>query len=183
MKEVSTLVLYEATHHLKLGATEVVTSEGGTKHKRAGSGLTERLGVAPILRGGLGMAEAATEMIPTAQVWHLGIYRDKASLMPVEYYNKLPKAVSVERVYVLDPMPISGSTAVAAIDILKSWGSSAGHPFEVELVSLVATAEAVKLLTETHPNVHLHIGMIDDSEDVPMMPSLGDVGDRLFNTF
>jgi uracil phosphoribosyltransferase len=91
--------------------------------------------------------------------------------------------VSVERVIVLDPMPISGSTAVAALDIIKAWGSTAGHPFAVELVALVAKAEAVKLLTECHPDVHLHIGMLDDDPEAPLMPSLGDVGDRLFNTF
>lgn len=174
---------YEATHQLKLCPTTIETDEDSKKYSRTGQKLVERLGVAPILRGGLGMAEAATEMLPTAQVWHLGIYRDKASLLPVEYYNKLPKKVSVERVFLLDPMPISGSTAVAALDILKAWGSTAGHPFAVELVCLVAKAEAIKLLTECHPDVHLHVGMVDDDEAVPLMPSLGDVGDRLFNTF
>lgn len=89
----------------------------------------------------------------------------------------------MERVFLLDPMPISGSTAVAALDILKAWGATAGHPFAVELVSIVATAAAVKLLAECHPDVPLHIGIVDDSAEAPLMPSLGDVGDRLFNTF
>lgn len=92
------LVLYEATRDLPVGPTNILTSEAGEKCRRTGSEVSDRLGVVPVLRGGLGMAEAAMELLPSSQVWHLGIYRDKASLLPVEYYNKLPKSVSVDQV-------------------------------------------------------------------------------------
>ena len=107
------------------------------------------------------MVEAMTEMVAGAQVWHLGIYRDKASLLPVEYYNKLPKKVTVHTVYVLDPMPVSGATAVAAVDILNAWGAGLPHgkTLSIKFICIGASQQAVDKVTEAHPDVvaDLHV--------------------------
>ena len=177
MKEVSTFLCYEATASLPLETCEVSTRCGNEQGQRIG----KRIGVVPVLRGGLGMVDAMTEMVSNAQVWHLGIYRDKMSLLPVEYYNKLPKKVTVHTVFVLDPMPISGATAVAAIDILKSWGESLkpAKTLEIKFVCLVAAQAAIEFITQSHPDVAVHVGLIDDAS---IMPGMGDIGDRLFGT-
>jgi uracil phosphoribosyltransferase len=131
---------------------------------------------------------------PTApapwQVWHLGIYRDKTSLLPVEYYNKLPKKVTVHTVYVLDPMPVSGATAVAAVDILKAWG--AGLPSDktlhIKFICIGASQQAVTKFTEAHPDVPIHVGLIDALQDekgkplAAVLPGMGDIGDRMFGS-
>ena len=183
MKEVSTFLCYEATASLKLKSCEVKTRVAG----EAGQCLAERVGVVPVLRGGLGMVDAMTEMVSNAQVWHLGIYRDKKSLLPIEYYNKLPKQVTVHTCFVLDPMPISGATAVAAMDILKAWGEGlkpTGRTLEIKFICLVASEAAVKFINEAHPDVTIHVGLMD--RDVagqqPIMPGMGDIADRLFGT-
>ena len=134
------------------------------------------------------MVEAMTEMVAGAQVWHLGIYRDKASLLPVEYYNKLPKKVTVHTVYVLDPMPVSGATAVAAVDILKAWGAGLpqGKTLAIKFICIGASQQAVDKFTEAHPDVPFHVGLIDALQDgkgkplAPVLPSMGDIGDRMF---
>ena len=124
---------------------------------------------------------------PTApapwQVWHLGIYRDKTSLLPVEYYNKLPKKVTVHTVYVLDPMPVSGATAVAAVDILKAWG--AGLPSDktlhIKFICIGASQQAVTKFTEAHPDVPIHVGLIDalqDEKGKPLAAVLPGMGDK-----
>ena len=122
------------------------------------------------------------------QVWHLGIYRDKASLLPVEYYNKLPKKVTVHTVYVLDPMPVSGATAVAAVDILKAWGEGLPHgkTLTIKFICIGASQQAVTKFTEAHPDVPFIVGFIDTLQDdkgnplAPVLPSMGDIGDRMF---
>ena len=116
IKEVSAFLCYEATADPPVEPCSVTTTKGAEQGVR----MKERVGIIPVLRGGLGMVEAMTEIVSTAQVYHLGIYRDPKSLLPVEYYNKLPKRVTVTTAFVLDPLPISGATAVAAIDILKA---------------------------------------------------------------
>jgi len=183
MKEVSTFLCYEATASLKLEPCEVksrVATETGQR-------VAERVGVVPVLRGGLGMVEAMTEMVSNAQVWHLGIYRDKKSLLPIEYYNKLPKQVTVHTCYVLDPMPISGATAVAAIDILKAWGEGlkpTGRTLSIKFICIVASEQAIKFITEAHPDVKIHVGLMDRAipGQQPVMPGMGDIADRLFGT-
>ena len=179
MKEVSTFLCYEATANLKLKSCEVKTRVAG----EAGQCLAGRGGVVPVLRGGLGMVEAMTDMVSNAQVWHLGIYRDKKSLLPIEYYNKLPKKVTVHTCFVLDPMPISGATAVAAMDILKAWGEglkASGQTLKIVFICIVASEEAIKFITEAHPDVKLHIGLVD--KEAAVMPGMGDIADRLFGT-
>jgi len=177
MKEVSTFLCYEATASLKLEACDVKTCVGDEK----GQKIAERVGIVPVLRGGLGMVESMTEMVSNAQVWHLGIYRDKTSLLPIEYYNKLPKKVTVHTVFVLDPMPISGATAVAAIDILKAWGESMKPQRELAIVfvCIVASTAAIQFISEAHPQVPIHVGLVDAAS---IMPGMGDIADRLFGT-
>ena len=164
IKEVSTFLCYEATTELKLERCDVKTCVGD----EAGARIAERVGIVPVLRGGLGMVEAMTEMVSNAQVWHLGIYRDKTSLLPIEYYNKLPKKVTVHTVFVLDPMPISGATAVAAMDILKAWGESLKptSKLKIKFVCIVASKAAIQFITDAHPDVQVHVGLIDNDENV-----------------
>jgi len=184
MKEVSTFLCYEATADLQLSSCEVQTSVG----QESGLRIADRVGVVPVLRGGLGMVESMTEMVSNAQVWHLGIYKDKKALLPVEYYNKLPKRVTVNVVYVLDPMPISGATAVAAIDILKAWGGSLKTPFKIKFICIIASESAINFICSSHPDVMVHVGCIDKETDangatLPLiMPGMGDIGDRMFGT-
>jgi len=138
-----------------------------------------------VLRGGLSMVESMTEMVSNAQVWHLGIYRDKKSLLPIEYYNKLPKKVTVHTAYVLDPMPISGATAVAAMDILKAWGEGlkpSGKTLQIKFVCIVASEQAINFILEAHPDVAIHVGLVDSTGDAAIMPGMGDIADRLFGT-
>ena len=149
MKEVSTFLCYEATADMPTEACEVKTRMGN----EVGTRLALRVGIIPVLRGGLGMVESMTEMVSNAQVWHLGIYRDKKSLLPIEYYNKLPKKVTVHTVFVLDPMPISGATAVAAMDILKAWGEGlkpTGRTLKIVFVCIVAS-EVCPAARARHP--------------------------------
>jgi len=180
IKEVSTFLCYEATASMRMEAQTVKTKFGD----EAGQRIAERVGIVPVLRGGLAMVESMTEMVSNAQVWHLGIYRDKTSLLPIEYYNKLPKKVTVHTAFVLDPMPITGATAVAAMDILKAWGEGlkpTGRTLRICFVCIVASEEAIQLIQETHPDVAVYVGLIDKSPQ-PVMPGMGDIGDRLFGT-
>lgn len=181
LREVATFLCYEATQDLNLEPVDVQTAVGNEKGLR----LRDRVGIVPVLRGGLGMLDAMTEMVSNAQVYHLGIYRDKTSLLPVEYYNKLPKRVTAHTVFVLDPCPISGATAIAAIDILKSWGSS---KLRIKFICISASEEAVAKISAAHPDVPIHVGLIDRLSDAdgkplqPILPGMGDVGDRMFGT-
>ena len=181
MKEVSTLLCYEATASMSIEPQPVTTRVGDEMGQR----IAERVGIVPVLRGGLGMVESMTEMVSNAQVWHVGIYRDKTSLLPIEYYNKLPKRVTVHTVYVLDPMPITGATAVAAMDILKAWGEGlrpTGKSLRICFVCIVASEGAVQFIQQAHPDVAIYVGLIDRSTAAPVMPGMGDIGDRLFGT-
>lgn len=184
VKEVSTFLCYEATAKLALAPCDVKTCVGDERGRR----VSDRVGIVPVLRGGLGMLEAMTEMVSNAQVWHLGIYKDKKSLLPVEYYNKLPKRVSCNTVFILDPMPISGATAVAAMDILKAWGARLKAPLAIKFICIVAAESAIQFISQSHPDVAVHVGYIDKEVDAsggPMqtiMPGMGDIGDRMFGT-
>ena len=134
----------------------------------------------PILRAGLGMVGAMLELLPTAEVWHLGLYRDERTLRPVEYYNKLPDAATVQVCLVLDTMLATGGSAVATIDILKKWGAA-----RIKQVSLIAAPEGVAVLSSAHPDVDIHVAALDShlNERGYIVPGLGDAGDRQFGTF
>ena len=123
------------------------------------SELGERIGLVPILRAGLGMVDAMLELMPTAQVWHLGLFRDERTLRPVEYYNKLPDSATVDLCLILDPMLATGGRRTAAIDVLKRWG--AVKPVRIKLVNLIAAPEGVAAVQAAHPDVEIHCAALD----------------------
>ena len=144
--------------------------------------LADRIGLVPILRAGLGMVDAMLELMPTAQVWHLGLFRDERTLRPVEYYNKLPDSASVDLCIILDPMLATGGSASAAIEVLKRWGAT--EPVRIKLVNLIAAPEGVQAVTAAHPDVHIYCAALDRqlNDKGYIMPGLGDAGDRQFGT-
>ena len=141
--------------------------------------LSDRIGLVPILRAGLGMVDAMLELMPTAEVWHLGLFRDERTLRPVEYYNKLPDSATVDLCLILDPMLATGGSATAAIDVLKKWGA-----VRIKLVNLIAAPEGVAAVAAAHPDVEIHCAALDRqlNEKGYIMPGLGDAGDRQFGT-
>ncbi len=169
------LLLYEATHDLKLVPVTVPTPLAECPGQRLG----ENVGLVPILRAGLGMAEAMLELLPSAQVWHLGLYRDHETLRPVTYYNKLPADLPIDLSLVVDPMLATGGSAVAAVDILKGWGLK-----RLKFLGLIAAPEGVQTLREVHPDVPIYLAAIDShlNEKGYIVPGLGDAGDRQFGT-
>ena len=146
----------------------------------AGHVLAERIGLVPILRAGLGMVEPIIDMIPTAHIWHLGLYRDHDTLQPVSYYNKLPPEVNIDVALVLDPMLATGGSASAAVTVLKQWGVK-----RITFLGLIAAPEGVALMQREHPDVPLYLAAIDEKlNDIGyIMPGLGDAGDRQFGTY
>jgi uracil phosphoribosyltransferase len=139
----------------------------------------ETIGLVPILRAGIGLVDGVLELLPNVQVWHLGLYRDEQTLRPVQYYNKLPTAPTVQVCLVLDPMLATGGSAVAAIDILKQWGVQ-----RIKYLGLIAAPEGVERLNNAHPDVPIYVAAVDDHlNDVGfIVPGLGDAGDRQFGT-
>jgi uracil phosphoribosyltransferase len=175
VRELAMLMCYEATSDLGLKAITVESPMG----EAAGSELVDKIGLIPILRAGLGMVEGIWEMMPSAEVWHIGLYRDERTLKPVSYYNKLPTSPTVEVCLVLDPMLATGGSAVATIDILKQWGAQ-----RIKFVGLLAAPEGIKTLQSAHPDVPIHLAQIDErlNEIGYIVPGLGDAGDRQFGT-
>ena len=175
IREIAILLAYEATSDLGLSPVTVTTPMG----QADGTILAEKIGLVPILRAGLGMVEGIWEMMPGAEVWHLGVYRDEKTLRPVQYYNKLPVAPTVQVCLVLDPMLATGGSAVACIDILKRWGAR-----RIKFVGIIAALEGVAALYEAHPDVPIHIAVLDLhlNEIGYIVPGLGDAGDRQFGT-
>ena len=173
--EISQFLMYEATSDLPLRHATVQTPLA----PYAGQELQAQIGLIPILRAGLGMVDPILDMIPTAHVWHLGLYRDHETLQPVSYYNKLPPQVDVDICLVLDPMLATGGSASAAITVLKKWGVS-----RIKFLGLIAAPEGVALVQHEHPDVDLHLAAIDDYlNDIGyIVPGLGDAGDRQFGT-
>ncbi len=144
-----------------------------------GTELLYNIGFIPILRAGLGMVPAAVNLLPHAQVWHLGIYREHSTRMPVEYYNKLPQDLNIDAAFVLDPMLATGGSAVAAVDVLKLRALKS-----VKFVGLIAAPEGVEALSSAHPDVSIHVAALDSrlNGDAYIVPGLGDAGDRQFGT-
>lgn len=175
IREIGALLAYEATLDLQTNPVEVQTP----LEPSPGSELVEKIGLMPILRAGLGMVEGVWELMPSAEVWHLGLYRDEETLKPVEYYNKLPVEPTVSVCLVLDPMLATGGSAVAVVDILKDWGVK-----RIKFVGVIAAPEGIQALHDKHPDVPVHIGVIDRAlnEHGFILPGLGDAGDRQFGT-
>ena len=175
VRELSWLLGYEALADARMRKVDVPTP----LEVMAGEELADRIGLIPILRAGLGMVDAMLELMPTAEVWHLGLFRDEKTLRPVEYYNKLPDSASVDLCLILDPMLATGGSATAAIEVLKKWGA-----VRIKLVNLIAAPEGVEAVTSAHPEVEIHVAALDRqlNEKGYIMPGLGDAGDRQFGT-
>lgn len=181
VREITWLLAYEALHDLSLVDLPIKTPMGPT----VGRELGVRIGLIPILRAGLGMVDAMLEVLPMAEVWHIGLYRDHKTLAPVAYYNKLPVEPTVQVCLILDPMLATGGSAVATVDVLKRWGAK-----RVKFVGLIAAPEGVQRLQAAHPDVDIHIAAVDsfltDGKDgLPagyIVPGLGDAGDRQYGT-
>jgi uracil phosphoribosyltransferase len=175
VREISWLLGYEALRDARVDAVRVKTPIEETDGARLG----DRIGLVPILRAGLGMVDAMLELMPTAEVWHLGLFRDERTLRPVEYYNKLPDSATVDLCLILDPMLATGGSATAAIEVLKNWGAS-----RIKLINLIAAPEGVRAVQHAHPDVPIHVAALDRqlNEKGYIMPGLGDAGDRQFGT-
>ena len=178
VRELSWLLGYEALADARVRTRKVTTP----LETMDGHELGERIGLIPILRAGLGMVDAMLELMPTAEVWHLGLFRDERTLRPVEYYNKLPDSANVDLCLILDPMLATGGSATAAIEGLKRWG--AVTPVRIKLVNLIAAPEGVEAVAAAHPDVEIHCAALDRAlnEKGYIMPGLGDAGDRQFGT-
>jgi uracil phosphoribosyltransferase len=175
VKEISTLLAYEATADMALEPTDVQTP----LTKTAGSILKDKVGLVPILRSGLGMIDAFWEMVPGGEVWHIGLYRDENTLKPVEYYNKLPTEPTVSMCFILDPMLATGGSATATVEVLKRWGVK-----KIKFVGLIGAPEGIELMNKHCPDVPIHLAAVDDhlNEQGYIVPGLGDAGDRQFGT-
>jgi uracil phosphoribosyltransferase len=175
MWEISVLLGYEALADLALAETEVTTP----LERTSGHTLAERVALVAVLRAGLGMVDPIWNLLPEAQVGHVGLYRDEETLQPVEYYSKLPPADQVDVCLLLDPMLATGGSAVAACNILKGHGLG-----RIKFVGLIAAPEGIARLHEVHPDVDIHIAAADCclNDRGYIMPGLGDAGDRLFGT-
>jgi uracil phosphoribosyltransferase len=173
--EIASLLTYEATLDLATYPTSVETP----LQLAQGFQLQEKIGLIPILRAGLGMAEGVWGLMPSAEVWHIGLYRDEKTLQPVQYYNKLPVAPTVSVCLILDPMLATGGSAVATIDILKKWGAK-----KIKFVGIIGAPEGICFLHSHHPDVPVHLAAVDErlNEQGYILPGLGDAGDRQFGT-
>ncbi|MFC1997178.1 uracil phosphoribosyltransferase [Chloroflexota bacterium] len=175
VREIAALLTYEATNDLQTVPRQVETPLANF----TGQELKANIGLVPILRAGLGMVEGIWELMPSAEVWHIGLFRDERTLKPVEYYNKLPVEPTVSVCLILDPMLATGGSAVATVDILKRWGVT-----NIKFVGILAAPEGISALQESHPDVSIHVAAIDDhlNEYGYILPGLGDAGDRQFGT-
>ena len=175
VREMAALLAYEATADLAVMERQVETPLA----KVTGFELREKIGLVPILRAGLGMVEGIWELMPTSEVWHIGLYRDERTLKPVEYYNKLPVEPTVSVCLILDPMLATGGSAVATTDVLKRWGVK-----KIKFVGLIGAPEGIRNMQEHHPDVSIYLSAIDDhlNERGYILPGLGDAGDRQFGT-
>jgi len=176
VSEVAMLMTYEVTRTLTLKKIEVQTPVAPASANVISG---KKLGIIPILRAGLGMVEGIMKLIPAAKVGHIGLYRDPATLLPVEYYCKLPCDLEEREILVVDPMLATGGSAALAITYLKEKGAK-----NIKFMCLIAAPEGIKKLTEAHPDVEIYTAAIDShlNEHGYIVPGLGDAGDRLFGT-
>lgn len=174
--EIAKFMCYEATRDLKLEDVEIETPICKATVKELSG---KKMAVVPILRAGLGMVDGMLDMIPAAKVGHIGLYRDPATLQPVEYYCKLPADCEEREVFVVDPMLATGGSSVAAIQMLKDKGCK-----NIRFLCIIAAPEGVKKMQETHPDVDIYIAALDDhlNDHGYIVPGLGDAGDRIFGT-
>jgi len=175
VRRLATLLAYEATKDLAVNQTRVQTPLAETD----GLEVRDRVGLVPILRAGLGMVDQVLDLLPMAEVWHLGLYRDETTAKPVRYYDKLPQQHPVDVAIVLDPMLATGGSAMAALMTLREWGVK-----QVKVVSLIASREGVESVSSQFPEAQIYVAQVDPelNEQKFIVPGLGDAGDRIFNT-
>ena len=176
VEEVAMFLAYEVTRNLPLAECEVETPVAKTKSQVIAG---KKLGIIPILRAGLGMVSGILRLIPASKVGHIGIYRDPDTLLPVEYYVKLPSDVAERELIVVDPMLATGGSAVAAINLLKQRGAQS-----IKFMCLIAAPLGIEKIHRHHPEVEIFTAAIDShlNEHAYIVPGLGDAGDRLFGT-
>lgn len=176
ISEIAGLMCYEATRNLPTVEVEVETPITTAKCRMLAG---KKLAIVPILRAGLGMVDSMVDMIPSAKIGHIGLYRDPETHKPVEYYCKLPEDIGNRVTFVVDPMLATGGSAIAAIDFIKQRGFKS-----ITMMCLVGCPEGVAALQAAHPDVDLYIASIDEKldENKYIVPGLGDAGDRLFGT-
>jgi len=176
VEEVAMLMAYEVTRDMQLEEVEIETPIGITKCKVLAG---KKMAIVPILRAGLGMVDGMLKLIPAAKVGHIGMYRDEETLMPGEYFGKLPQDIEDRDIIVTDPMLATGGSAIDAINALKKRGAK-----NIRLMCLVGAPEGIKAVMEAHPDVDIYLASIDEklNEHGYIVPGLGDAGDRLFGT-
>ena len=176
VSEIAGLMCYEATRNLPMVEVEVETPITTAKCKMLAG---KKLAIVPILRAGLGMVDALVDLIPSAKIGHIGLYRDPETHLPVEYYCKLPEDIGNRVTFVVDPMLATGGSAVAAIDFLKKHGCR-----NIIMMNIIGCPEGIKRVTEAHPDVDLYLAACDEklNEHAYIVPGLGDAGDRIFGT-
>jgi uracil phosphoribosyltransferase len=175
VREISMLLAYEATLDLNLRPRDIETPLATAR----GYELTDRVGLVPILRAGLGMVDGILQLLPEAEVWHIGLYRDEETLKPVEYYNRLSPPPRVSVCLILDPMLATGGSAVVTAEMLKRWGVA-----RIKFVGLIGAPEGIQLMQSQHPDVPIYLAAVDDHLNARgyIVPGLGDAGDRQFGT-
>ncbi len=176
LEEITLLMGYEITRDLPLEEVEVETPLVKTIGKQIAG---KKLGIVPILRAGLGMVNGLLQLVPSAKVGHIGLYRDPQTLKPVEYYCKMPSDLSERRIIVTDPMLATGGSAAAAITLLKEKGAK-----DIQLMCLVAAPQGVETVNREHPDVRIYVAALDEdlNDHGYILPGLGDAGDRIFGT-
>lgn len=176
ISEIAMLICYEATRNLALADVEIETPVCKTTVKALKG---KKMAIVPILRAGLGMVDGMLELIPTAKIGHIGLYRDPETLQPVEYYCKLPVDCAQREIFVVDPMLATGGSSAQAIRLLKEKGCK-----NIHYMCILAAPEGVEKMKKTHPDVDLYIGALDERLDEHgyIVPGLGDAGDRIFGT-
>ena len=176
VNEISGLMCYEATRNLPTMDVEVQTPIAVAKCKMLAG---KKLAIVPILRAGLGMVDALVDLIPSAKIGHIGLYRDPETHEPVEYYCKLPEDIGNRVTFVVDPMLATGGSAVAAIDFLKKRGAK-----DIIMMNIIGCPEGIKRVQEAHPDVEMYLAACDEklNDHAYIIPGLGDAGDRIFGT-
>ena len=176
VSEVAGLMCYEATRNLPTVDVKVETPVGTANCKMLAG---KKLAIVPILRAGLGMVDALVDLIPSAKIGHIGLYRDPETHEPVEYYCKLPEDIGNRVVFVVDPMLATGGSAVAAINFLKKRGCK-----NIIMLNIIGCPEGIQRVQEEHPDVEMYLAACDErlNEHAYIVPGLGDAGDRIFGT-
>ena len=176
VSEIAGLMCYEATRNLPTKEVEVQTPLMTAKCRMLSG---KKLAIVPVLRAGLGMVDAMVDLIPSAKIGHIGLYRDPQTHKPVEYYCKLPEDIENRQVFVVDPMLATGGSAVAAIDFLKARGCK-----HIIMMNIIGCPEGIKAVQDAHPDVELYLAACDEklNDHAYILPGLGDAGDRIFGT-